>query len=140
MTPWGSGETDLLAHVQRLMLDISPDLYDTRGIRYQGDPTAAYQGDADPTQPQAIRRAFGWSNEPGPWVPSLAGRPPTVLEVDEDHEENVDIIAASPVPPNAVFRTAYALRVVDIENPRSYVISDVVEVQGDGEGQVTYRL
>jgi hypothetical protein len=130
MTPWGDGEENLVAYVQQLMFDIISETPQEPSFRRRG-----------PTFPaQSLRRAFGWSEIPGPWIPSLESRSPTVLEVDEDYEENVLIVPTSPVPPNRPFRTAYALRVVDIENSASYVISDVVEVQGDGQGQTTYHL
>lgn len=123
MTPWGSGEADLMSPVQELFLDISND--DNYYVPRGGGPD--------------LRRALGWPSEPGPWIPSFASDTPDFLDVDEEHEEEIRIVPESPVPPGMPFRTAYALRVVNIEDSFRYVISDVVEIEGDGSGQLAFR-
>src|SRR5215472_11340255 len=65
MTPWGSGEADLLAYVQQLMLEVQ------RANPNPWGGVSPYDFSAE-----NVRRAFGWSKRPGPWVPALGGRPP----------------------------------------------------------------
>ena len=127
LTPNADGPLSLARHVQRLLLEkLYPD-----ERRYAEDyPNAP----ADLTLDAVIEAADGYLEPRAEWWPTVSRDDDSdeLLVVDEFRSAEIFI----DIPDflfNTTIRTAYALRLTDVENQDNFVISDIVLIDTDGD-------
>jgi hypothetical protein len=123
LTPNGDGPTSLTRHVQRLLLErLHPD------SDYTGDYLKV---PAELATAALIEAADGYLTPGQDWSPSIPGDD-IELVIDEYRPGEIRVSIPDWLL-NTTSRTAYALRVTDVENHDNFVISDIVMVDTDGD-------
>ena len=114
--PGGEGEANLLNHVRDLLADTTESLPTEFSDGYLNDIADGYL--ARDTQ----------------WVPTFEDGSSVIFATvgpgkEPDIGVSLDDALTSPSP----FRSAYAIRVVDVEDESNFVVSDIVEIEWTGE-------
>ena len=121
LTPWAEGELNLPRHV-RMLVDEQFDRLLRNGLEAGFDR---------PSDGALFEATDGYLSTDVPWTPQLS-EDSYEIDVDDLQPGRVEVL----LPPEAAQRpckTAFALRLVNVEDPDDYVISDIVLLDSDGD-------
>lgn len=126
LTPTGNGELNLLGHVRRLIEERlrSPEL-----VKLDGEKSGFDDISHDDV---LIDASDGYLSPKSPWMARLAPDSGEIV-VDELRPASVNVEIPTLNKFDTPFRTAYALRLVDVDDPANFVISGIVLIDYDGD-------